>query len=84
MNGADDNLELLIRTLCSLPAETEFVEFKHDNYDPDMIGKDISALANSACLMDRENAYMVWGIDDKTHDIVGTEYTRFSRLKGNE
>lgn len=84
MNGADDNLELLIRTLCSLPAETEFVEFKHDNYDPEMIGKDISALANSACIMDRENAYMVWGIDDKTHDIVGTEYTRFSRLKGNE
>ncbi|MGN0906499.1 MAG: ATP-binding protein [Bullifex sp.] len=79
-----DTLMNLVLNLCSLPAETEYAEFKHNNYDPDMIGKDISALANSACLLDRENAYMVWGIDDQTHSVVGTEHTRFSKLRGCE
>ena len=37
-----------------------------------MIGADISALANSATLNDRDYAYMIWGIDDVTHEIVGT------------
>jgi hypothetical protein len=32
-----------------------------------MIGEDISALANSAVLADRDDAYMIWGVDDKTH-----------------
>ena len=42
------NLSLLIKELISLPNETEWLEFKHNNFDPDMIGADISALANSA------------------------------------
>lgn len=37
-----------------------------------MIGEDISALANSAVLADHSHAYMIWGVDDDTHDIVGT------------
>ncbi|WP_337932962.1 hypothetical protein [Hallella sp.] len=35
-----------------------------------MIGEDISALANSATLNDRDYAYMIWGIDDCTHEII--------------
>ena len=42
------NLQLLIKELISLPSETEWLEFKHNNFDPEMIGEDISALANSA------------------------------------
>ena len=37
-----------------------------------MIGKDISALANSAALYSKNCAYMIWGIDDTTHEIKGT------------
>ena len=29
-------------------------------------------------------AYMIWGIDDKTHDIVGTEFDQYSKLVGNQ
>lgn len=52
-----ENLNRLIQELCNLPSETAYVEFKHDNYTPDMIGKDISALANSAALFEKRNAY---------------------------
>ena len=43
-----ENLTRLVQELCKLPNETTYIEFKHDNYTPDMIGEDISALANSA------------------------------------
>ena len=43
-----DNLDKRVNELRKLPTETQWLEFKHNNYTPDMIGKDISALANSA------------------------------------
>ena len=45
-----ENLDKLVRELMALPNETQWIEFKHDNYEPKMIGKDISALANGAAL----------------------------------
>lgn len=70
--------------MCKLPNELPWLEFKHDNYNPAMIGQDISALANSAALHERERAYMLWGIDDTTHKIVGTEYDLQTLKKGNQ
>lgn len=67
-----------------MPNETPWVEFKHDNYDPVMIGRDISALANSATLSEKSCSYMLWGIDDTTHDIVGTNYNLQSLKKGSQ
>lgn len=79
-----ENLENLVRELIALPGETQWVEFKHDNYDPIMIGQDISALANGAALQDKENAYFIWGINNETHEIVGTKYDLRNLKKGNE
>ena len=45
-----ENLDKLVRQLCAYPDETPWLEFKHNNYDPEMIGQDISALANGATL----------------------------------
>ena len=78
------NLDLLINELRKLPNETQWVEFKHNNYDPEMIGRDISALANSATLYEKSCAYMLWGIHDQTHDIVGTDYNLQTLKKGNQ
>ncbi len=78
------NLSNLVIELCKLSDETGWVEFKRNNWSPEMIGQDISALANSAVLSERSHAYMVWGIDDKTHDIVGTNIRLRSLKKGNE
>ena len=79
-----ENFTRLIKELCKLPNETQWVEFKHNNYDPAMIGRDISALANSAALYDKNCAYMLWGIDDTSHEIVGTEYNLQTLKKGNQ
>ncbi len=49
-----DQLANLLRELCKLPKETEWVEFKHNNDDPQLIGEYISALANSAALLGKQ------------------------------
>ena len=59
----------LIYELLRLPKETAWVEFKHNNDNPDEIGEYISALSNSAAYADRDTAYMVWGIENETHNI---------------
>jgi ATP-dependent DNA helicase RecG len=74
----------LIHELCSLPVESEWVEFKHNHASPQEVGEYISALSNSAMLLSKANAYLVWGIDDKTHDIIGTRFIPGSAKVGNE
>lgn len=69
-----ENLERLVNELRKLPNETQWLEFKYNNYTPSMIGQDISALANSAAIHEKSCAYMLWGIDDTTHEIIGTDY----------
>lgn len=69
-----ENLAALVRELCKLPAETEWVEFKESNCDPDMVGRDVSALSNGAALLDKPFSYMLWGIGDATHEVVGTSF----------
>lgn len=79
-----ENLDKLVKELCKLPDETGWVEFKHNNCDPKMIGEDISALANSAVLAGRSYAYMIWGVDDSTHEVVGTTVRLKHEKKGNQ
>lgn len=46
-------LQSLVRELAKLPDETEWIEFKCNNKQPQMIGEYISALSNSAALCER-------------------------------
>ena len=72
----------LVNGLRALPSETEWAEFKQNQFDPDVIGKTVSALSNGARLKDQENAYLVWGVEDGTHAIVGTNIDTGSLIKG--
>ena len=75
----------LVENLRQLPHETEWLEFKENNADPRMIGEDIAALANGAALHGREKAYMLWGIADGTHAVVGTDFVPgAAKGSGNE
>lgn len=78
------NLDKLVLELCKLPDETGWVEFKTNNWSPEMIGEDISALANSAVLAEKSYAYMIWGVDDETHEIVGTNVRLRELKKGKQ
>ena len=66
-------LRSLLKELCKLPAETEWVEFKH-NADVLKLGEYISAQANSAALLGKQTAYLVYGVEDATHTVVGTTF----------
>ena len=79
-----ENLDKLVLELCQLSSETAWLEFKHNNYKPDMIGEDISALANSAAMHEKSCGYMVWGVNDETHEIVGTEKNLQNIKIGNQ
>ena len=75
----------LLYSLVGYPDETEWIEFKEGNSDPEQIGRDISALANSAASLGRETAYKIWGVQDKTHALVGTKFDPLSKkAKGNQ
>ena len=74
----------LITELTALPLETEWLEFKKNNIQFDALGEYISALANSACLHNKATAYLIFGVDDKTHDLVGTSFIFRQAKIGNE
>ncbi|MCR5099003.1 MAG: putative DNA binding domain-containing protein [Lachnospiraceae bacterium] len=74
----------LINELRKLPTETEWLEFKENNDEPDAIGEYLSALSNSAALHEHETAYLVYGVNDSSHDIVGTQFKPREKKVGNE
>ena len=77
-------LRQLLDELRKLPGETEWVEFKHNNADPQEIGEQISALSNSVALEGKVNGYLVWGIDATSHDILGTDFEPKNKKISNE
>ena len=59
----------LLNDLVKIPQESEWIEFKLNFHSEEEIGKDISALSNGACLHNQQEAYLVFGVEDKTHLI---------------
>lgn len=74
----------LVRELCGLNRETEWVEFKVNIRKPEEVGEYISALANSAALVGKAFAYVVWGVSDRDHSVVGTTFNPSVARVGNE
>ncbi len=74
----------LIEELIKLPKEIEWVEFKKNNNNPEQIGQYISALSNSACLENQKYGYLIFGIEDKSHIIIGTSFKPKKEKIGNE
>jgi len=74
----------LVKELTKLPKECEWVEFKRNNSKKEDIGSYLSALSNSATLLGKASAYVVWGVDNKTHEIVGTSFNPYDQKVGNE
>ena len=77
-------LHALVRELTALPMETEWVEFKLNKAVPDDIGEYISALANSSALHGKPFAYILWGVEDGTRQLLGTSFRPRETKVGNE
>jgi ATP-dependent DNA helicase RecG len=74
----------LLKDLQALPKECEWVEYKMNNYNPQDIGEYLSALSNSACYHNQPFGYLVFGIEDVTHRLLGTSYRLSIEKKGNQ
>ena len=74
----------LFNELRKLPKETEWVEFKHNNDNPEEIGEYLSALANAAALTGKVHAYLVWGLNNDSQAVLGTTFDPARVKVGNE
>ncbi len=79
-----EELIVKIDELRALPKETEWVEFKVNKAIPENIGEYLSGLANAACLEGKEDGFLVFGIEDGTHNIVGTQFHPLTRKIKNQ
>ena len=67
--------------------ENEVIEFKQagKDYSTDDIGKYFSALANEANLREEEAAWLVFGVHNKTRQVVGSDYRlQYERLQSTK
>jgi ATP-dependent DNA helicase RecG len=83
----EDQISTILDELRALPGETEWLEFKQarNSYDFDKLGRYFSAISNEANLKGRDYGWLIFGVDDKTHAIVGSQYrldpTKLESLK---
>lgn len=75
-------LETVVKDLIAHSHEEEWFEFKVNWFEPRALGEYISAMSNAAALIGHENAYFVWGIENATHEIVGTTFNFHQELRG--
>jgi len=83
----NEELIELVDELCALPKENEWVEFKKGaaaQHIHDKIGQYISAISNAACIHHQLFGYLIFGIDDQTHEVTGTSFRLKKRKEGNE
>lgn len=82
-----DNSDLvaLVDRLRREPTELEWLEFKRTRYEAQELGEYLAALANGACLAGQQRGYLVFGIDDSSHEVVGTSFSPYAtKAKGNQ
>ena len=70
----NDKLISVVKDLIAHKHEEEWFEFKENWYEPYELGQYISALSNAAALQGRESGYLVWGNENNTHRVTGTEF----------
>lgn len=81
-----EELHRLIIELASHPVETQWIEFKlgKGSISDEEIGEYISAMSNGATISNKSFGFLVWGVEDKTHKLRGTNFTFRNAKHGNQ
>lgn len=85
MYKTEEELTNILKQILLKP-ENEFIEFKEakDNFDIDKLGKYFSAISNEATLKEKQYGWIIFGVNDKTHQIIGTNFyddNNFNKVK---
>lgn len=80
----EKDLPALISRAISAGRELTWLEFKTNLSDPEQIAKTVSAIANSAALAGVSYGALIWGIEDKSLEVVGTTFDPYASKRGNE
>ena len=77
------NIPEIIKRCLSYDDEQEWFDFKDSWYELDGIGQYISALSNAAAMAGESFGYLIWGINDKTHELTDTKFRYQRDIKKN-
>ncbi len=80
----EQDLGRLLERLVQSSHEHETLEFKSNYLEPHDLGKCLSALSNAASLLHRDYGYLVFGVEDGTHAIRGTEFSLQNQKVGSQ
>ncbi|MCB9333822.1 MAG: putative DNA binding domain-containing protein [Lewinellaceae bacterium] len=86
----EHELQELLADLLTEGKEQTWLEFKTNvaqqkaSLTPEGIGEYISALSNGACISNKDFGYLVLGIQDQTHAVVGTNFKPYQYKIGNQ
>ena len=75
------DIKQIVKTLCTLSDEQAWFEFKVNWFQPEILGEYISALSNAVAYNYKKYAYLIWGVNDVTHEIEGTEFNQYCEYK---
>lgn len=82
----EQELNILLKELCQQPQEQTWLEFKLNkgSINNEAIGEYISALSKGATISNKPFGYLVWGVQDVTQNIVGTNLEFCKAKQGNQ
>ena len=81
-----EELNSLLNELTAYPTETQWIEFKmgKGSITNEQIGEYISAMSNGATISNKPFGYLVWGVEDGTQAILGTNFSFTNAKQGNQ
>ncbi len=75
------DVKKIVPDLCKYKDEQEWFEFKENWFEPVALGEYVSALSNAAAYHHRKYAFFVWGVNNNTHAIEGTDFNQYCDYK---
>ncbi|MDD3361341.1 MAG: putative DNA binding domain-containing protein [Hespellia sp.] len=68
------HIEDIVNELIKYPSEEDWFEFKENWYEAVGIGEYISSMSNTVAMRGKENAYLIWGVNNETHELTDTTF----------
>ena len=69
-----NNVIDIVKRCLSFDYEQDWFDFKDNWYELDEIGQYISALSNAAVMSGEPFGYMIWGVNNTTHELTNTKF----------